>query len=78
MVEKQNFPTKHISVTRARFRKYEASRILMNNAIGGAKAISAARSIASDTPQAPSQATLGFVPLPTHNRVSPILPLPDV
>ena len=69
---------------RARFRNYAASRILMTNAIGVAKTIIANRPIASDAPQAPSQATLGFVPLPPPRQYrcntphSPILPLPGV
>ena len=49
---------------RARFRNYAASRILMTNAIGVAKTIITNRPIASDAPQAHSQTTLGFVPLP--------------
>ena len=70
---------------RARFRNYyAASRILMTNAIGVAKTIISNRPIASDAPQAPSQATLGFVPLPPPRQYrcntphSPIFPLPGV
>ena len=54
----------------------------MANAIGVAKMkIIANRPIASDAPQAPSQATLGFVPLPPPRQYTlntphgPILPL---
>ena len=53
---------------RARFRSYAASRILMTNAIGVAKTTIASRPIASHAPQAPSQATLGFVPLPPRRQ----------
>ena len=47
---------------RARSRNYAASRTPITNAIGVAKAIIANRPVASDAPQAPSQATLRFVP----------------
>ena len=56
----------------------------MTNAIGVAKTIITNRPIASDAPQAPSQATLGFVPLPPPRQYrcntphSPVLPLPGV
>ena len=52
--------------------------------IGVAKTIIANRPVASDAPQAPSQATLGFVPLPPPRQYrrntphSPILPSPGV
>ena len=48
---------------RARFRNYAASNTSMTNAIGVTKTTIANRLVASDAPQAPSQATLGFVPL---------------
>ncbi len=69
---------------RASFRNCVASRILMTNAISVAKTIIANRPIATDAPQAPSQATLGFVPLPPprqYRRNTPhssIVPLPGV
>ena len=61
-----------------------ASRILMTNAIGVAKTTIANRPIASDAPQAHSQTTLGFVPLPPPRQYrrntpqSPVLHLPGV
>ena len=45
-------------------RHYAAPRILIANAIGVAKTIIANRPVATDAPQAPLQATPGFVPLP--------------
>ena len=71
---------------RAHFRNYAAPRILMTNAIGVhvAKTFISKRPIASDAPQAPSQATLGFLPLPPPRQYrrniphSPFLPLPGV
>ena len=69
-----------------RFRNYAAPRILMTSAIGVAKMANANRPIAPDAPQAPSQATLGFLPFPPPRQRqyrcrtlhSPILPLPGV
>ena len=69
---------------RARFRYYAAARILTTNAIGVAKTIIANGPVASDARRAPSQATLGFVPLHAprqyrHNTPrGSIFPLPGV
>jgi hypothetical protein len=66
----------------AKLHNRTASRILMT--IGVAKTIIANRPIASDAPQAPSQASLGFVPLPPsyqyttpHRALSSLCHVPD-